>query len=160
MAIKVATYKNYIEIYSWNMNKHDVYLSVSIPVTLTVVLLLPSFESSANATDRTWRYNEHGRNIDVEICLRCTQPGPQGPKGETGEQGPQGIQGEQGPSGSVENLKIKTTPRISEQMIIQPGANDFATASCNSNEILTGGGCVASPGLEVVSDQMEGDGSN
>lgn len=26
-----------------------------------------------DATDRSWRYNEHGRNIDVDICVMCTQ---------------------------------------------------------------------------------------
>ncbi|MGH9984933.1 MAG: hypothetical protein ACRD8W_13365 [Nitrososphaeraceae archaeon] len=83
------------------MNKLDVYLGVSVAVTLAVVLLLPSFDSSANATDRSWRYGEHGRNIDIDICVMCTQPGPRGPQGLTGPKGDTGDTGVQGPQGPV-----------------------------------------------------------
>ena len=46
-------------------------------------------------SDRSWRYNEHDRSID--ICVMCTQPGPhgppdpQGPKGDTDDIGPREI---------------------------------------------------------------------
>lgn len=81
------------------MNKLDVYLGVSVSLTLTVLLLLPSFESPADATDRNWRYGEHGRNIEIDICVMCTQPGPAGPQGEAGPQGPKGDTGDTGPPG-------------------------------------------------------------
>lgn len=75
------------------MNRASLVLCASIAFSLSVILFLPSSESEGNATDRNWRYNEHGRNIDIDICVMCTQPGPQGP------QGPQGPPGEQGPEG-------------------------------------------------------------
>jgi hypothetical protein len=75
--------------------------------------------SAPAGASSSWRYDEHGRNIDIDICVRCTSatPGPQGPPGPPGQQGfqgppgevgpqgppglqgPQGIQGEQGPAG-------------------------------------------------------------
>ena len=40
-----------------------------------------------NASDRSWRYNAHGTNIDIDICIKCESPipGPPGPQGPTGE---------------------------------------------------------------------------
>ena len=48
------------------------YLCAFAFVIMSVVLLLPATESPANATDRNWRYGEHGRNIDIDICVMCT----------------------------------------------------------------------------------------
>lgn len=157
------------------MNKPDVYLSISMAVTLTVVLLLSSFESSANAADRNWRYNEHGRNIDIDICVMCTQPGsqgPQGPKGDTGPQGPQGltgpqgepgpqgIQGEQGPPGpAIESptatvfvvVDISCTEHIGstfceELMLPPPSDFTFQVLADNPTEPFSG----SSDGTEVM----------
>jgi len=58
------------------MDKHGFYLFISLAITITVVLLLPSFESHANAVDRNWRYNEHDRNVDIDICVACESPIP------------------------------------------------------------------------------------
>jgi hypothetical protein len=41
--------------------------------------------------------------------------------------------------------------------MIRPGANDFATATCEPDEVLTGGGYIASPVLRVVSNVRDGD---
>lgn len=94
------------------MNKPEVYLCVSVVIILSVVLLLPSPGSEANATDRDWRYDAHDRNIDIDICVMCTQPGPPGPHGEQGPPGEQGPVGPQGPPGpatepSTATLSVK-----------------------------------------------------
>lgn len=103
------------------MNKSDFYLSVPIVIALTAaVLLLPSFDYSVDATDRNWRYNEHGRNIDVDICVMCTQPGPQGPPGPKGDTGDIGPQGEQGPLGPATELPIGTLTVVVKTICIPP----------------------------------------
>ncbi|MGH9953039.1 MAG: hypothetical protein ACRD5J_15590, partial [Nitrososphaeraceae archaeon] len=63
---------------------------VGVLVTVATVLLLLS--STASASSSSWRYDQHGRNIDIDICIRCESPipGPQGPPGPPGEQGPPG----------------------------------------------------------------------
>jgi len=81
------------------MNKPGISLCFSVVIIVSVVLLLPSSESPANAADRNWRFDEHGRNIDIDICVMCTQPGPQGPQGPQGEPGPQGPKGDTGDTG-------------------------------------------------------------
>jgi hypothetical protein len=80
------------------MNKNYIYVCVFAFVIMSIALLLPATESPVNATDRSWRYGEHGRNIDIDICVMCTQPGPAGPPGP---EGPQGIQGPAGPQGDT-----------------------------------------------------------
>ena len=63
-----------------------------------------------STTNNDWRLAAHNRDIDIDICIRCSStipgpqgppgpPGPQGEQGETGQQGPQGEQGETGQQG-------------------------------------------------------------
>jgi hypothetical protein len=68
-------------------------------VTIATLFLLLS--PTADAT--SWRYDAHGRNIDIDICVRCESPipGPPGPQGPPGEQGPAGPQGEKGDKGDT-----------------------------------------------------------
>ena len=97
-------------------------------------------------------------------------PGPQGPKGDTGEQGlkgdtgatgpqgpagPQGPQGEQGEQGPDKD--IQTLQRASEPMVIHPGATDHATATCNPDEKVTGGGFTGTGGLDLITNLRDGD---
>jgi hypothetical protein len=72
--------------------------------------------------------------------------GEQGPKGDTGAQGPQGEQGpkgdtgEQGPS---QNLSVRTVEgNIAQDGACVPGCSELqkSVASCNSDEVLVGGG--------------------
>ena len=75
-----------------------IFVIVGVLITVaTAFLLLASY---ADATS-SWRYDQHGRNIDIDICIRCESPipGPRGPQGPSGEQGPPGPQGEVGPEG-------------------------------------------------------------
>ena len=50
-------------------------------------------------TELSRHSGSHERNIDIDICIRCTQPGPPGPPGQQGPAGPQGPEGSQGPQG-------------------------------------------------------------
>lgn len=68
------------------------------------------------------------------------ETGPAGPKGDTGEQGPQGEQGESEP---VRDLSIRTVKgNIAQDNTCNEGCTGFqkSVASCDSDEILTGGG--------------------
>jgi hypothetical protein len=73
-----------------------IFVIVGVLVAVAATFLLLS--SSAGAT--SWRYDEHGRNIDIDICIRCDSPIP-GPPGPQGEQGPQGPPGPEGPKGNT-----------------------------------------------------------
>ena len=123
------------------MNKQSVYLCASTVITLSVILLLQLSESSANAADRNWRYNEHGRNIDIDICVMCTQPGPAGPQGEPGPQGPKGDTGDSGPPGPEKELQVRHV--TSEVVTIPgnpPGTITTIFTECADDEIVVGGG--------------------
>lgn len=75
--------------------------------------------------------------------------GPQGPKGDTGEQEPAGPPGP--------NKDIDTIQRLSEPVVITPGATDHGTATCNPDEKVTGGGFTTSGNLNVITSLREGD---
>lgn len=65
---------------------------VLVALAIASAITLPSVSASS-------RLDAHSRSIDIDICIRCTQPGPPGPEGPPGEQGPPGPPGEQGPQG-------------------------------------------------------------
>jgi len=122
------------------MNKIGI-LYVSASIGLSLILLLQVSESPANAADREWRFNEHGRNIDIDICVMCTQTGPQGPQGEPGPQGPPGPDKE---------LQVRTV--VGDSQEVQSGDFVAATAICDPDEVVTGGGATTS--------YVSGEGSN
>lgn len=68
-------------------------------------MVILSFSPVDASRDSSWRYDAHGRSIDIDICIRCDSPipgspGPQGPAGPPGPQGPEGEPGPQGETGS------------------------------------------------------------
>lgn len=84
----------------------DAHLKIIISIIIaSFILLFLTVSSPANAnSSHDWRFNAHSRNIDIDICVRCTStipgpPGPQGPPGAQGEQGVQGPAGDTGPQG-------------------------------------------------------------
>ena len=96
-------------------------------------------------------------------------PGEQGPKGDKGDTGAQGLQGEkgdkgdtgaqgeQGPPGTpAENndLSIRTVEgNVARDGVCVDGCRDTekSVASCNSDEVLTGGGVMNSAGHVLYS---------
>ena len=84
------------------------FVIVGVLITVATIFLLLSSSVSASSS---WRYDQHGRNIDIDICIRCDSPilgppGPQGPPGEQGPSGPQGPPGPQGPAGDTRQTII------------------------------------------------------
>ena len=87
-------------------------------------------------------------------------PGPQGlagPKGDTGAIGPQGpagpqgsqgIQGQQGPPGPDKELEVRSV--AGNSVNIPSGQTRTATASCDPDEVVTGGGIRAVDGINTV----------
>lgn len=87
-------------------------------------------------------------------------PGPQGlagPKGDTGAIGPQGpagpqgsqgIQGQQGPPGPEKELEVRSV--AGNSVNIPSGQTRTATASCDPDEVVTGGGIRAVDGIHTV----------
>jgi hypothetical protein len=87
-------------------------------------------------------------------------PGPQGlagPKGDTGATGPQGpagpqgsqgIQGQQGPPGPDKELEVRSV--AGNSINIPSGQTRTATASCDPDEMVTGGGIRAVDGINTV----------
>src|SRR5919106_1576950 len=72
--------------------------------------------------------------------------GPTGPQGATGATGPQGVTGAtgppgpQGPPGPAQELEVRQVR--SEQIVVPGGGAATATAPCNSDEKVTGGGSL------------------
>jgi hypothetical protein len=56
---------------------------VSIVIGLSIILFYAVAAAPVSASNsHDWRFNAHGRSIDIDICIRCTgPPGPQGPPG-------------------------------------------------------------------------------
>lgn len=87
-------------------------------------------------------------------------PGPQGlagPKGDTGAIGPQGpagpqgsqgIRGQQGPPGPEKKLEVRSV--AGNSVNIPSGQTRTATASCDPDEVVTGGGIRAVDGINTV----------
>jgi hypothetical protein len=168
------------------MNTRDKRFKLSCTSAIIIVLItisasqitfiLTSYDNTANAK----KYSNHfeqaasltnecsGEHESSQICVNnnpqtqgkdndvntqvSTPPGPQGPPGQ---QGPPGEQGPPGPPGPTAN--IETIQRESEQVVIHPGAVDHATATCNPDEKVTGGGFSGSPGLDHVTSLRDGD---
>jgi hypothetical protein len=80
----------------------------SIAAIIAFILILIPF--SVEASRNSWRFDAYSRNIDIDICVKCTStvPGPQGLPGPEGSQrgetyreietvpGPQGLPGPEG----------------------------------------------------------------
>ena len=83
-----------------------------------------------------------GKNNDPNIFV-TGPPGPQsatgatGPLGVTGATGPPGPQGPPGPAQELEVRQVR-----SEQIVVPGGGAATATAPCNSDEKVTGGGSL------------------
>jgi len=74
--------------------------------------------------------------------------GLQGPKGETGAQGPTG------PSGSTGSTGVLKVEVVKEPLIVKATEPGSATASCNSGELVTGGGYAPAKGeFEVLASE-------
>jgi hypothetical protein len=86
--------KEFVELVSLRLTWIVMAALVLVVIAIAVAVVLPSVNAS--------RFDAHNRHVDIDICVRCTQPGPpgsQGPLGPQGEQGPQGIPEPQGPPG-------------------------------------------------------------
>ena len=83
------------------MNKISICLTTVIVATIILSPIPLLFNSIApvDAASRDSRADAYRRSIDV--CIRCTQPGPPGPQGEQGIQGEAGPAGPQGPQGET-----------------------------------------------------------
>lgn len=154
-------------------------IRMSAMLLAEVVLLLATLAvSNSNiVTDLYAKYSNSQAQSLVNECgqdessgINCVANGPQtqadgsanatpivSNAGGQGQQGPPGPRGPPGPPGLVEDLDIETTQRGSEPVIIHPGATDHATASCNPDEKITGGGFTTSGNLDVITSLREGD---
>jgi hypothetical protein len=74
--------------------------------------------------------------------------GASGPQGPPGPQGPQGIQGIQGPAGPDKELQVRSV--VGNSVTIPSGQTRTATASCDSDEVVTGGGIRVVDGINTV----------
>jgi hypothetical protein len=107
-----------------------IFIIVGVLITVaTIFLLLTSYADASSS----WRYDQHSRNIDIDICIRCESPipGPPGPQGETGPQGEQGIQGPPGPEQEIVVRQVEGNP---------VGSGLQSVVTCSSDEVVTGGG--------------------
>ncbi|CAN5707472.1 hypothetical protein BH23THE1_BH23THE1_17420 [soil metagenome] len=81
-----------------------------------------------------------GEKGDTGLTGPMGPQGPEGPQGETGAAGATGPQGQQGESAPLNELSIRTV----EGEVVQNGATsgeiNKSVASCDSDEVLTGGG--------------------
>ena len=82
-------------------------------------------------------------------------PGPQGepgPPGKNGTQGPPGPQGEQGPIGPPGKAAptMNLTVRLEEGEIVPLSGIAQSIATCDSDELVTGGGFAITNGLGMV----------
>jgi hypothetical protein len=62
--------------------------SINLGCWLSIILLYAVAAPVSAGNSHDWRFNAHSRNIDIDICIRCTStipgpPGPQGPPGDT-----------------------------------------------------------------------------
>jgi hypothetical protein len=81
-------------------------------------------------------------------------PGPLGPAGPQGEQGPAGERGPPGPAAQAMNFTVRNVPG---QLVSLSGVAQ-SVATCNSDELVTGGGfsITNGPGI-VLSSTPQGD---
>jgi hypothetical protein len=82
--------------------------------------------------------------------------GPPGPQGLTGPQGPKGDTGAQGPVGSPRNAIVIERSAPGPTRIGSFNPTDISTASCNSDEIVTGGGYERDQGANIVKESASG----
>lgn len=74
--------------------------------------------------------------------------GPTGPVGQIGAQGPQGVPGPKGDTGSVGACVVRVGDGATLDKTINSTAAD--SASCQANEVATGGGCSISGNFTSV----------
>lgn len=77
--------------------------------------------------------------------------GPKGDTGDTGAEGPQGVQGPQGEQGSPgpdKELQVRSV--AGNTVNIPSGQTRTAAATCNPDEVVTGGGMRVVDGINTV----------
>jgi collagen triple helix repeat protein len=92
-------------------------------------------------------------------------PGPAGPKGDKGDPGSPGAQGLKGDPGATGATGATGSPRtaiMTERSAPGPtrvsssNPTDISTASCNSDEVVTGGGYERDQGANIVKESAIG----
>ena len=76
--------------------------------------------------------------------------GTQGPQGEQGPPGPQGEQGPIGPPGKSAPTMMNLAVRLEEGDIVPLSGMAQSIATCNSDELVTGGGFAITNGPGMV----------
>jgi hypothetical protein len=134
------------------------------------VITLPNAVPSANA-QTTGTANQQ---VQTNQQGPAGPQGPQGPKGDKGDTGPQGQPGPQGPAGPQGPIGLAGSvgpqgaigqqgPPGDRQIVVtirsvSHSANQIGPTqvSCNSDEVLTGGGYNASPYRPTISVDQNG----
>ena len=78
--------------------------------------------------------------------------GPQGPKGETGATGPQEERGLQGDSAPLQHLTMRTVEGDIVRNGFSAGVQSKSVASCDFDEVLTGGGFAHTGNANYIMD--------
>jgi hypothetical protein len=70
-----------------NLIAADTHIKITTPIIIALPILLLCTVITPVSADNShdWRFNAHGRSIDIDICVRCTSTilGLPGPPGDT-----------------------------------------------------------------------------
>jgi hypothetical protein len=149
--------------YKRNMIRKSFEVFMATTILASIIVAISISISLDSVSGQIFYQGPPGKNGTQGPPGPMGPPGPVGPAGPQGEQGPTGPQGEQGPAGErgppgpgAQAMNFTVRNVLGQLVSLKGIAQSIAT--CNSDELVTGGGfsITNGPGI-VLSSTPQGD---
>jgi Collagen triple helix repeat (20 copies) len=140
--------------YKRDMIRKSLEVFMATTILASIIVAISISISLDSASGQIFYQGPPGKNGTQGPPGPMGPPGPVGPAGSQGEQGPAGERGPPGPAAQAMNFTVRNVPG---QLVSLDGIAQ-SVATCNSDELVTGGGfsITNGPGI-VLSSTPQGD---
>jgi Collagen triple helix repeat (20 copies) len=140
--------------YKRDMIRKSLEVFMATTILASIIVAISISISLDSASGQIFYQGPPGKNGTQGPPGPMGPPGPVGPAGSQGEQGPAGERGPPGPAAQAMNFTVRNVPG---QLVSLNGIAQ-SVATCNSDELVTGGGfsITNGPGI-VLSSTPQGD---
>jgi Collagen triple helix repeat (20 copies) len=140
--------------YKRDMIRKSLEVFMATTILASIIVAISISISLDSASGQIFYQGPPGKNGTQGPPGPMGPPGPVGPAGSQGEQGPAGERGPPGPAAQAMNFTVRNVPG---QLVSLDGIAQ-SVATCNSDELVTGGGfsITNGPGI-VLSSAPQGD---
>jgi Collagen triple helix repeat (20 copies) len=140
--------------YKRNMIRKSLEVFMATTILASIIGAISIITALDSASGQLFYQGPPGKNGTQGPPGPMGPPGPLGPAGPQGEQGPAGERGPPGPAAQAMKFTVRNVPG---QLVSLSGVVQ-SVATCNSDELVTGGGfsITNGPGI-VLSSSPQGD---